>query len=322
MTDRSFSLTRFSENRFTRPIKRGIVRSFASKAGPRKILNRYYDLLSDEEKARFHERYSKLYRENGNRLATGEWHVRFLDKRIQLPLRSSWSWLDWDSALSIIGHDNEVKQTYAALIASDERPGIFLDVGANYGTHSVLFLAAGIPVIAFEPNLSCYPHFKTICELNGLSGWWEQVAIGDKVGQIELAYPEKDTWLGSVHLDRARLQNSGKVVTQQVSLRTLDYYLHDIPQDKILIKIDVEGYEREVIRGASRLFKDRKPKLIFENYNTSTRTDLFELLQESGHHIHELPYRPDEPSPSLRINEFLASKMTNFIAVVPRIHGS
>lgn len=321
MTDRSFSLARLSENRFTRPIKRAIVRSFASKVGPRKVLNRYYDGLNDEGKSSFYERYSKLYREKGNRLATGEWQVRFLDKRIRLPLRSSWSWLDWDSALSIIGHDNEVKRTYAALIASDERPAIFVDVGANYGTHSVLFLAAGIPVIAFEPNLSCYQHFQTVCELNGLLGRWEQVAIGDNVGQTELAYPEKDTWLGSVHLDTARLHNSGTLVKQQVSLRTLDNYLHDIPQDKILIKTDVEGYEREVIRGASRLLRERKPKLIFESYNTSTRANLFELLQGSGHHIHALPYRPDKPSASLGIGEFLSSNMTNFIAIVPRIYG-
>ena len=40
--------------------------------------------------------------------------------------------------VSIVGHDIEVKETYAALIASDHRPTLFLDVGANYGLHSIL----------------------------------------------------------------------------------------------------------------------------------------------------------------------------------------
>ena len=238
-----FTLEKLSENRFTRPIKRLIVRSIATKNGPRTILNQYYGLLGDEAKSRFHARYSKIFRGQGALLASGDWSIRFIDQKIRIPLRPSWSWLDWDYALSIIGHEIEIKQTYAALITSDQRPTLFLDVGANYGTHSILFLSVGVPVIAFEPNPSCFSQFQTVCELNGLTGRWEQVAIGDKVGEIELAYPEKETWLGSVSSDVvSTLKKSDGMIIKQVPLKKLDDYLSDARGDKVLIKIDVEGF--------------------------------------------------------------------------------
>jgi FkbM family methyltransferase len=143
--------------------------------------------------------------------------------------RSSWSWLDWDRAVSILSQDNEIKQTYLALIASDNRPAVFLDVGANYGIHSILFLSAGIPVIAFEPNPSCFRHFQTICKLNairksnGFAVQWEQAAIGNETGLTELVYFEKDTWLGSVAADvQSVMRKWGDVITLQVPLKKLD----------------------------------------------------------------------------------------------------
>jgi FkbM family methyltransferase len=304
------------ENRLTRPIKRSIVRSIAAKTGPRSLLNHYYGLLSDEAKSRFHARYSKIFREEGVLLASGEWVIHFINRKIRLPLRPSWSWLDWDGAVSVIGHDIEVKQTYAALIRSDQRPALFLDVGANYGTHSILFLSAGIPVIAFEPNPTCLSYFQVVCELNGLAGRWEQVAIGNDGGQIELVYPEKETWLGSVSSDNAlALRKSTFVRTTQVPLKKLDDYCREIPRDNVVVKIDVEGYEREVIQGASQLLLYCKPKLIFESNDAKLRGDLFRLLAEYGYSVHQLPWQPSGGSRVLEIDEFLTNTMTNFMAV-------
>ena len=319
----SFCIGKLSDNRFTRPFKRSLVRSIAIKNGPRALLNRYYDLLGDEAKSRFHARYSKIFRDYGIPLAPGEWGVNFINRNIRLPLRPSWSWLNWDSAVSIIGHDIEIKQTYAALVTSDQRPAIFLDVGANYGMHSVLFLSVDIPVIAFEPNPSCFSHFQTVCELNGLTGRWEQVAIGNKAGQIELAYPEKATWLGSVSSDIVpALKKSDGVITKQVPLKKLDDYLSDVPRDKVLVKIDVEGFECEVIEGASQLLADCKPKIIFESNNAKSRRDLLRLLGDCGYSVHPLPWGPSVASRSLGVDEFLTSTSTNFIAIPRSAQGT
>jgi FkbM family methyltransferase len=308
--------TRLFENRLTRPIKRSIVKSIAAKDGPRTLLNHYYGCLSDDAKSRFHARYAKIFREENAELVAGEWSIHFIDRRIRLPLRPMWSWLDWDNAISILGHDVEIKQTYAALITSDERPNLFIDIGANYGMHSMLFLSAAIPVIAFEPNPTCFSHFETICELNGYSGRWEQVAIGNMTGEVELVYPEKSTWLGSAASNViAIVKESNDVISQKVPLRRLDDYITNIPREKVLIKIDVEGSESDVIQGAPQLLRECRPKLIFESNNLKMRSELFRQFERFQYSVQALPWRPSVAQRLLGADEFIASAGTNFIAI-------
>lgn len=304
---------------FKRTIERQInpllLRALASNSVTLAMLNKLYVQLNNEQKYRFHARYAKIFTWRGV-ISSGSWTIFFNNKELKLPLRPAWSWLDWDNATSIIGHDIEVKQTYADIVASDQRPALFLDIGANYGTHSVLFLSAGIPTIAFEPNTSCLAHFRTICALNGLKGPWEQVALGSQTGEIELVYPEKDTWLGSVSSDVIpALKDISPVISQTVPLRKLDDYLSEIPRDKILIKIDVEGFENEVIRGANRLMEFCCPKIIFESNNHHSRCELSNLFSDCDYSIYSLPWRPSYVSPCLTMDEFVNSSAKNFIAV-------
>lgn len=314
---------RLRNNRITRKATamtlwpmRSIVRSFAARPGPRAALNRYYDHLDTGARARFQSRYSRVFRREDTPMSPGEWNVRFAGRRISVPLRPEWAWLDWDLAVSIVGHDVEIVQTYEALLLSDERPDFFLDVGANYGTHSILFLSAGIPVIAFEPNPGCYSYFQAACELNGFSGRWEQAAVGSGPGEIELVFPEKETWLGSVSSDvTPGLKEWGDVTRLRVPVTNLDSYLSEIPRGKVLIKIDVEGYEIEVLKGAARMLRDYKPTIIFESNDAKLRAELFRLYEESGYGIHSLPYRPAARSKAFSLDEFLASTATNFIAL-------
>jgi FkbM family methyltransferase len=313
----SFFIAKLSENRFTTPVKRSIVRSVAASRGTRAILNQYYNILGDQAKSRFHGRYAKVFREqSGPHLAPGEWIVYFGNRTIWLPLRPLWSWLDWDSAISIVGHDIEVKQTYSELVASQDRPELFIDIGANYGTHSILFMSAGIPTISFEPNQKCFSYFEAVCALNGFKGRWERVAIGDKVGHVELVYPQNETSLGSIAPDVvSNMKEAGELTTQKVLVRKLDDYLPEIAHKNILIKIDVEGFEREVILGGVRLIERYKPKIIFESIEAKTRWSFGQLLFDCGYSVNSLPWRPYAPAIPLGMEEFVASSASNFIAV-------
>jgi FkbM family methyltransferase len=301
------------DNRLTRPVRGSIVRWMVSKRILRRILNKYYHMLSYEAKSLFHARYSKIFRSCGT-LVPGEWMIEFLGHPVRLPLRSSLCWLDWDCALSVLGHDAEIKQTYEALIESDQRPSLFVDVGANYGTHSILFLAVGIPIIAFEPNPECYPQFQTVCGLNHLNGRWEQSALGKETGQIDLIYPEKETWLGSTCGNVVSRLRSGSIVVKRVPIRMLDDYLDEMPDGEILLKLDVEGSEIEVLKGASRLLRSRVTKIVFESNDIETRLGLFDLLAGFGYGIYPLPWRQLEENRTLRRDEFLRYDATNFMA--------
>ena len=69
------------------------VRPMAAKRLSRAVLNRWYARLDEEGKARFYDRYAKIFRGAGVRLSAGEWTITFAGHRIKLPLRPSFSWL-------------------------------------------------------------------------------------------------------------------------------------------------------------------------------------------------------------------------------------
>jgi FkbM family methyltransferase len=312
----TYFFTRVYDNRYTRPIKRSTIRWFAAHQAPRRLLNWYYREISFEAKSRFHSRYSKIFGP-GHSITPGEWTVDFLGRRIRLPLRSSLCWLDWDYGVSVLGHDAAIKQTYAELIQSDHCPAIFLDVGANCGTHAVLFLAVGIPIMAFEPNAACLRQFQTVCALNNFSGRWESVALGKAPGKINLVYPERESWLGSTSVEVISDLRSHYTTLEEIEvpLRRLDEYLDEMPDGKILLKLDVEGFEVNVLRGSSRLLHDRAPKIVFESNDMGTRSRIFNLLGEFRYKVHPLPWRALGKSPSLRQEEFVVHRDTNFIAI-------
>ena len=126
-----------------------VLRFVVTNSVCRKCLNGVYRRLSWAKKRAFHGKFAKIFREHKSTIAGGSWTVEFADKLIEMPLRPEWLWLDWDSAVSICGHDVEVKETYSSLIQSSTRPEQFVDIGANYGTHSLLFLVHGIETITF-----------------------------------------------------------------------------------------------------------------------------------------------------------------------------
>jgi FkbM family methyltransferase len=256
----------------------------------------------------------------------GTWHIHFAGRSLLVPLNDS---LYWSIALQILGHDAPIKETYQALITSDQRPILFIDVGANYGTHTILFLLHEIPVLAFEPNSECFSKFKSICDLNSLQGDWEMVALGNYVGEIELLYPEQQTWMGSTANDlKGSLGLFGAVKKQRVPVRRLDDYLPNLPLGKILIKIDAEGSELDVLRGSAELLHSRSPIIIFESFNSDDcvsramrpqRPELFALLRGFGYEIHPVHWRvPEALPPVLNVDEFIRDTGTNFLAVSVR----
>src|SRR5207244_1596467 len=98
-------------------------------------------------------------------------------------------------AVSLLGHETEIKQTYERLLLSRHRPTCFIDVGANYGGHSMLFLAHGIRTISVEPNEQCHAFFRQVAALNQVECDIRQVALGKEESIVDLWFPPTETWL-------------------------------------------------------------------------------------------------------------------------------
>jgi FkbM family methyltransferase len=310
-----------TETPFGRKVKARLIRAMVQIPLLRRWLNARYLTFTPAQRAVYHWRYSKLFRGwIPRQLQPGAWKVEFASKPIFMPLRAEMMWLDWDTAVSIVGHDVEIKETYAWLVSSEHKPDLFLDIGANYGTHSLLFATHGIPVVSFEPNPSCFDYHEVACKLNGLKPNWEFLALGSGEGTIDLVFPEQDTWHGSTSPETiAAVKAWGPVRTLAVKVATLDGYVHRnahlADKRRTLMKIDVEGSEIDVLLGAQQTIRRLTPVIIFESNSPNTRPGLAKFMEEIGYNICILPWRHDSASQPLRYAEFMNSPMTNFIAV-------
>jgi len=166
---------------------------------------------------------------------------------------------------------------------------VVFDVGANVGQTIVELQNALLnPTIhAFEPSPKTFAQLKK--NLAGRPGLHlNNFALGAKECTLEL-YENTDSKLSSF-LELGP-QGWGKIDSHStVNVRTLDQYCAEQNVSEIdILKIDTQGYDLEVIGGASRLLAQQKINLIFleiiflELYKGAPRFDkVFSLLAEQG----------------------------------------
>ena len=318
------------------------MRRIAARAWSRAPLNVVYRHLGWSGKRRFFGAFGQAFQRGSNfPIDPGWWTIDFAGKTLKLPLVPERMWLDWRLALATLVLDDTVKKTYAAIVSSSLKPDLFLDVGANYGTHSLLFLAHGIRTWSFEPNVRCYPYFIESCGLNAFNPHLERVAISRSRGQARLHFPEHATWFGNISDDPGIVgellafmsQEENRkdygcgfenfkvtdIVEEPVELRTLDDYYGDVIQNarRILIKIDVEGHELDVLRGAPMTL-GRCPLVLFETHNDAAgRGLLFDMLTREEYRIFGLPWSPDGESAALARESFLSDPSADYLAMRP-----
>jgi FkbM family methyltransferase len=284
------------------------------------LLNRMYDRLLLKQQQEFQRLFRNCFYGRPERMTRGVWSVTFAGKRIQIPLRSGSMWLDWKAAVGISGHDIDIKAYYQRVLTSSNRPDIFLDIGANYGLSSLIFLAHGVETISFEPNPECTNTFGQYCAENGYMARTECIALGERDGQVDLVYPERETWLGSTNIDTAqRLRSTNPLLHCTVPVKPLDSYSDELCGKQLLIKIDAEGSEPAIIRGAKRTLLESKCAVIFEAWNKEARPPLYDLLGGWGYSIRPIR-RPDQAGMSLP--EFLQAGGGNFLALAAGYPGA
>jgi FkbM family methyltransferase len=160
-------------------------------------------------------------------------------------------------------------------------PYLIFDVGSNKGQF-LDRVFADLPaeqcrVHCFEPAAYTFglltEKTKTIpgVVLNNL-------ALGDEPGERELFYHKPGA--GTASLTRRRLDHLGITQSQSETVRveTIDRYCREKGVERIdLLKLDVEGHELEVLRGASETLAQNRVRLVtfeFGGCNIDTRTFL------------------------------------------------
>lgn len=292
------------------------IRGLVSNPFSRKWLNKIYLKLNYSQKKRFHEKFAKIFRNKNFYGQNGFWKIIFDGKKVLIPLRMEQIWLDWDTAISVLGHDIEVKETYEALISAPNPPGLFIDIGANYGTHSLLFLVHQIETLTFEPNTACHNFFREMCKLNEVTPNIEAVALGERNRNVELSYPERRTWFGSTNAEVTKeLAAKHDLVSETIEQKTLDEYVPKMRDKETVIKIDTEGNELAVLQGAEKVLQEIKPLVIFESWDDSNRLDLLHFFKLQNYKIFETPWKPNDKKQHLNSEQFINSISSNFAAI-------
>lgn len=156
-----------------------------------------------------------------------------------------------------------------------------LDIGANIGNHSVFFSNFFERVFAFEPNPRTYKllefnsTFKNITPLN--------FGLSDINGT--LAFHINLTNVGGSRIVEGHADQSQENIIE-VEVKRLD----DIDEIRKLrvgvIKIDVEGHELKVLKGAKDTIEKNKPIILFEQNAVEIvngGSDVIEFLREIGY---------------------------------------
>lgn len=144
------------------------------------------------------------------------------------------------------------KSFYASLLGKDD---IVFDVGANVGQRAQIFSQLCRQVIAIEPQAECVRHLRSrfMFSKNVLI---EQVALGEQEGEAVICESDSHT-ISSMSprfieaVGKARFKESSWKRTMTVEVKTLDQLIgkHGSPK---FIKIDVEGYEANVLAGLTQ----------------------------------------------------------------------
>ncbi len=273
-----------------------VVRRIFARASSRRFLNMLYRRLPDGAKQFSHLHFAKIFRSAAAPIEPGVWVVDFGNAEIQLPVTADRAWLDWDEALSLLGHESWIKETYRTFLTSPNRPALFADIGANYGTHSLLFLSHHVEVISFEPNLSCQSYFREACALNGFTPTLHQIALGKQRTRTELLYPEKETWLGSTDAAAVEsMRHQSGIVRQPVDVVPLDEFENLFAGKRALVKIDAEGYELEILGGAERVLRQHRPVILFEAPRERGISPVVAFLRARRYRLAELPIIAQHP---------------------------
>jgi FkbM family methyltransferase len=143
---------------------------------------------------------------------------------------------------------------------------LVFDVGANIGEYTELFVGLGARVVAIEPNVQLAPVLKKVWPTDRVTV--ECLALGSREGSADLYLCGRDylSTLSSEWIAVAERSErfSGIHWNEKIAVpvSTLDALIQKYGMPKF-IKIDVEGFEKEVLAGLSIA-----PKFVSFEYNS------------------------------------------------------
>lgn len=177
--------------------------------------------------------------------------------------------------------------------------GMIIDIGAHTGDTTVpMALAVGKEglVLGLEPNEYVYKILEKNASLNSDKTTIIPLCIAAtaKDGAFTFNYSDASFCNGGF-LSQIKNKRHHHSFTLNVTGRNLQDYLLKNHKDDLtkldLIKIDAEGYDKEILKSIPKILEDFKPNLLIECYKRLTleeREELFDLVDGFGYQLYFL----------------------------------
>ena len=228
--------------------------------------------------------------ESWNQLFVGKEFFKFnLNKDVAINLYK-------DSILSKYIYDG-FETTETDYVSSVLKKGdIFLDIGANIGLFSLLaskIVGDEGAVICFEPSPSTFTRLAENVQLNNFKNIdLRNIGLSDKCAELKFYVSDNgyDAWNSFAPSQDNKLEKS-----IQVPVSTLDIELKDVDKSRIkVVKIDVEGWEKFVLKGGADFFVNHNPIVLVEFTEENTFNagysvhELYDIMEDFGYVWHTI----------------------------------
>jgi len=179
--------------------------------------------------------------------------------------------------------------TKRRLLAKEVYAGsVVYDIGANVGSYTILasvLTSSSGQVVAFEPMKDNLDYLRKHIQLNKLENVHIlDTAVSDKSGEMRFkSHPD--------HL-QGRLDPTGDHI---VRITTLDEYINSPgARPPNFLKIDVEGGEAAVLRGAMNVLSNYKPVIFLSTHGQEVQRECERLLSNAGYKMSLIGRDPSE----------------------------
>jgi FkbM family methyltransferase len=160
------------------------------------------------------------------------------------------------------------------------RHGVFIDVGSYVGFYTLLAAKYGWRAIAFEPNPLNLILLRYNIDLHDIN---DKVVVIDKAaGSVQgsaiftLSYSPSESSFTKYLRNELKLFN---IVVEVTSIDSVVESLNIKDDSIIIIKIDVEGFGLEVVKGAIKTIERFRPFIVFEVHRTFDEQDEINVLK-------------------------------------------
>jgi FkbM family methyltransferase len=207
------------------------------------------------------------------------------------------------------------------LLCSDAK--IAVDVGGNLGLYVHHFQKLCKSVVVFEP----IPALQSYLRKRYRDVRVEGVALSDSPGHAQLRMPSGiHSWATIATTNDLALADPTLLTSMEVPVRTLDSYALD---GVGILKVDVEGHEESVLRGAIKLLSRDKPNIVVEveeRHNPGSVKRVSDFLSGLGYDgfylrdadlvpIAEFRIERDQPMQNVGTSGKIGRYINNFIFV-------